>query len=132
MATLAQANAYNTARGNTRWSELDAEPATALLQDAEDYIRSAYAPIRDDLTIDEERIFDGLVCRLASVFQINPPQVASAPAVKKQTSELKGMKKEVEYEAAASDPYPYVTAVIGRFVAKPAAVPPVTMGRLRR
>ena len=118
MATLEQANTYNSVRGNDDWSELvDEAPqqAVALLQDAEDYIRSTY-PVRPALTAEEQRIFDGIVCRLAAVFQANPPQIASSAAVKSEKKEGAGFKKETEYFEAGADPYPYVTAVIRPFL----------------
>jgi hypothetical protein len=111
MATLEQASIYNTARGNTAWATLNSPLATALLQDAEDYIRSVY-PVRSGLTADEQRLFDGIVCRLASIFQTKPVQVAAAAAIKSEKKEGAGFKKEVEYADAGSDPYPYVTAVV--------------------
>ncbi len=114
MATLEQANAYNTIRGNDAWSKLASPAATALLIDAEDYIR-AYG-IRANLTDDEQRMFDNIVCRLAAIMQTKPPQVAAAPTIKKESKEGAGFKKEVEYVAAASDPYPYITAVIRPFL----------------
>ncbi len=115
MATLEQAAAYNELRGYEDWSELPASQARALLQDAEDYIRTVYKPIRPDLNVDEQRMFDNIVCRLAAIFQTKPPQVAAEPAIKKESKEGVGFKKEVEYVAADSDPYPYITAVIPLF-----------------
>jgi hypothetical protein len=111
MATLEQSNTYNEVRGNEGWSELSAAQARALLQDAEDYIRGAY-PIRSDLTENEQRTFDGIVCRLAAIFQNKAPQVDATPSIKKESKEGAGFKKEVEYNAAPSDPYPYVTAAV--------------------
>jgi hypothetical protein len=115
MATLEQANSYNAVRGNENWSDLDTPVAVALLQDAEDYIRAVY-PVRSDLTIDEQRIFDGIVCRLAAIFQSKPPQVDAVASIKKESKEGAGFKKEVEYNAASDDPYPYITAVIRPFL----------------
>jgi hypothetical protein len=112
MATLEQSNTYNEVRGNEAWSELSAAQARALLSDAEDYIRGTY-PVRASLTEDEQRMFDGLVCRLASIFQNDAPALNSAaPSIKKEVKEGAGFKKEVEYEARPSDPYPYITAAI--------------------
>lgn len=111
MATLEQSNTYNEVRGNEDWSELSAAQARALLQDAEDYIRGVY-PIRFNLTEDEQRTFDGVVCRLASIFQKKPPQVDAVPAIKKEAKEGAGFKKETEYTVVTGDPYPYVTAVL--------------------
>lgn len=115
MATLEQATAYNELRGYEDWSELPDAQAAALLQDAEDYIRTAYR-VRSDLTAGEHRVFDNIVCRLAAMFQTKPPQVAATPAIKKESKEGAGFKKEVEYVAVGSDPYPYITAVIGSFL----------------
>lgn len=115
MATLTQANTYNAIRRNADWDELDTDEAEALLQDAEDYIRSVYA-VRTDLAVEEQRIFDGIVCRLAAIFQKNPPPVDAAPAIKKESKEGAGFKKSVEYADGSSDPYPYITAVIRPFL----------------
>jgi len=115
MATLEQATTYNTARQNEEWSELEPEQARALLQDAEDYIRTVY-PIRSNLDVDEQRIFDSVVCRLASLFQFKPPAVADSPAIKKESKEGVGFKKSVEYADGGTDPYPYVTAVLRPFL----------------
>lgn len=111
MATLEQANTYNEVRGNELWSDLEPAQVRALLADAEDYIRSVY-PIRSDLDATEQRIFDGVVCRLAGIFQTKPPAVAGTPAIKKESKEAAGFKKSVEYADTPADPYPYVTAVL--------------------
>lgn len=111
MATLEQANTYQAIRENDDWAELAPALATALLQDAEDYIRGTY-PVRPDLTLDEQQRFDAIVCRLAGIFQTKPPQDTAAPAIKKEAKEGAGFKKEVEYAETGSDPYPYITAVI--------------------
>lgn len=118
MATLEQSNTYNEVRGNEEWSELPAAQARALLQDAEDYIRGAYS-IRSNLTEDEQRTFDGIVCRLAAIFQNKPPQVDATASIKKESKEGAGFKKEVEYNAASSDPYPYVTAALRSLLQAP-------------
>ena len=116
MATLEQANTYNELRGNELWSDLEAAQARALLQDADDYVRGVYGPIRTDLTTDEQRMFDGIVCRLASIFQTKPPAVAATAAIKKESKEGANIgKKETEYFEGPSDPYPYITAVIAPF-----------------
>lgn len=128
MATLAQSLTYHAIRQNEDWSELDPAFASALLQDAEDYIRLSY-PIRSDLTADEQRVLDGIVCRLADVFRATPPQVAATAAVKKESKELAGMKKSLEYADAPTDPYPYITAVLRPFIAR---APTIAMGRLVR
>jgi hypothetical protein len=115
MPTIEQALAYNAARKNEAWLDLTNAAANALLQDAEDYIRGAY-PIRSDLSIDDYRMFDGIVCRLASIFQTNPPQVVNRPALKVDIKEGAGFKKEQEFFEVGSDPYPYITAVIRPFL----------------
>jgi hypothetical protein len=97
------------------WSNLDTTEATALLQDAEDYIRSVYK-VRTNLATEEQRIFDGLVCRLAAAFQTNPPSIAAPQTVKMEKKELAGMKKETEYFQGDTDPYPYITANIRPFL----------------
>lgn len=131
MATLEQARSYNTLRGNELWKGLDNAVAAALLKDAEDYIRGAY-PIRAILSDSEQRTFDGIVCRLASVFQVTPPAVAASPAIKKESKEGVGFKKEVEYVAAGSDPYPYVTAILRGLLATASASSGFTIARLVR
>ncbi|MBD8699281.1 hypothetical protein IFT54_05555 [Sphingomonas sp. CFBP 13714] len=131
MATLEQATTYNEIRGNEAWADLDAPQAAALLIDAEDYIRSAY-PIRSSLDADEQRVFDGLVCRLAAIFQKQPPAVAGAQAIKKESKEGAGFKKETEYVAAPSDPYPYLTAVIRPFLRTATTSAGFAIGRLIR
>lgn len=131
MATLEQAQTYNTLRGNELWEELDDPVAAALLQDAEDYIRGAY-PVRANLTNEEQRTFDGIVCRLASVFQVTPPAAAASPAIKKESKEGVGFKKEVEYVAAGSDPYPYVTAILRGLLATASVSSGFAIGRLIR
>ncbi|UYY77498.1 hypothetical protein [Sphingomonas sp. R1] len=130
MATVTFANSYNTARGNTAWSNLDTTEASALLQDAEDYIRSVYK-VRTNLTTDEQRIFDGLVCRLAATFQTDPAPVAAPQAVKMEKKELAGMKKETEYFQSNTDPYPYITATIRPFLVATTATT-VSFGKLVR
>lgn len=115
MATLEQANIYNALRQNEQWSELDESLARALLQDAEDYIRSVY-DIRPNLTMEEQRIFDGLVCRLASIFVTRPPQVDAVPTIKRESKEGAGFKRETEYNPTGSDPYPYITAALRPFL----------------
>lgn len=131
MATLEYANTYNEIRGNEDWADLDPAPARALLTDAEDYIRSAY-PIRTVLDADEQRVFDGLVCRLAAIFQKHPPAVAGTQAIKKESKEGVGFKKETEYVAASSDPYPYLTAVIRPFLQTASSASGFAIGRLIR
>ncbi len=118
MATIEQARSYHVARGTgEEWENLDTVTAKALLSDAEDYVRSF--PIRSDLTVDEQRILDGLVCRLALIFHTNPPQFAAAATIKKQVKEGAGIGKlEVEYNAPSSDQYPYVTTLINRLLVK--------------
>lgn len=128
MATLEQANTYHAVRQNEDWLELDPGLATALLSDAEDYIRTTYS-LRVIQTPDEQRIFDGIVCRLADLFRTSPPAVAGKAALKKESKEIMGLKKSVEYADAPSDPYPYVTAMLSLFIVKPAGV---TMGRMVR
>jgi len=130
MATVTFANAYQSARGNTAWSSLDNTEASALLQDAEDYIRSVYK-VRTTLSVDEQRIFDGLVCRLAGTFQIAPPSVGAPQMLKTEKKELAGMKKELEYFQGSSDPYPYITAAIRPFLVATTA-PGVSFGKLVR
>lgn len=130
MATVTFANSYNNARGNTAWSTLDTQEAQALLQDAEDYIRSVYN-VRTTLTTDEQRIFDGLVCRLAAIFQTNPPAVAAPQTVKMEKKEGAGFKKETEYFQSDTDPYPYITATIRPFLIA-ATAPSVSFGKLVR
>ena len=121
MATLQQATAYNTARGNTAWATLDSTRATALLEDAEAYILGTYA-IRTNLTVEEKARFDNIVCRLAATFQASPPQTADAATVKRTVLEGEGVgKKETEYFQAGSDPYPYVTAVLRAFIVQPSS-----------
>lgn len=111
MATLNQANLYHAVRDNTAWGNLDPSKAEALLQDAGDYIRSRYS-VRAVLTTDEQRLLDQAVYRLAGIFQTNPPAGAAMPSIKSEKKELAGMKKEVEYNPADPDPYPYITAIV--------------------
>lgn len=129
MATLEFANAYHAARQNTTWDDLDAVTARALLQDAEDYIRSVYS-VRTTLTTEEQRIFDGIVSRLAAQFQTKPAPVDAKPAIKKESKEGAGFKKETEYTEVSGDPYPYVTAALRPFLI--VATSGVVMGRLVR
>lgn len=131
MATLAQANTYNANRGNTEWANLVGQStarATALLEDAEQYIRSRFT-MRTDLTEYEQSMFDNLVCRLANTFVTSPPQDAAAATVKKQVSDLKGLKKETEFNEVGSDPYPFVTILVGPLTVRTSGY---SLGRLRR
>ncbi len=112
MATIEQANAYFEVRENEDWAELEPALKTALLQDAQDYILSAYS-IRQVLNAYEERLLDVATYRLAALFAIAPPKVASAPSIKKESKEGANIgKKEVEYFEASVDPYPYITALV--------------------
>lgn len=120
MATLEQANTYNTMRGNAEWSKLTTSVATSLLEDAEAYLRGSYS-IRATLTVAEQRIFDGLVCRLASIFQITPPQGAATAPIKSEKKEGAGFKKEVEYNTITSDPYPYIAVAIRPLLTLPSS-----------
>lgn len=131
MATLEQSNTYNEVRENEDWSELSAAQARALLQDAEDYIRGRF-PIRSGLSENDQRIFDGLVCRLAAIFQKHPPQGAAQATIKKESKEGAGFKKEVEYNPTGADPYPYITAVIGPFLCTPSNTGGFAIARLVR
>ncbi len=115
MATLEQSNTFNSVRGNDKWEDLEAAEARALLIDAEDYIRNRWS-IRTDLTEDEQRRFDNIVCRLAAIFQVDPPKGASSQTVKKEVKEGAGFKKEVEYNPADVEAYPYIATVIRPFV----------------
>lgn len=128
MPTIEQANTYHAARRNLAWASLDPVLAVALLIDAEDYIRATY-PVRTDLTDDEQRMFDSLVCRLADVFRTTPPEVATGDKIKKESKELAGMKKETEFEARSSDPYPYITVMVRAFLR---TAPSVHFGRMTR
>lgn len=128
MPTLEQANTYHAARQNLAWASLDPVLAVTLLTDAEDYIRATY-PVRTDLTDDEQRMFDSLVCRLADAFRTSPPEVAATEKIKKESKELAGMKKETEFEARSSDPYPYITVMVRSFLR---STPGITMGKLVR
>lgn len=128
MPTVEQFKAYHNARQNLALAALPDSQIIALLEDAEDYIRATY-PVRDDLTPDEQRMFDSLICRLAGAFVSSPPEVATGDKIKKESKELAGMKKETEYEARSSDPYPYITVMVGAFLR---STPSVTMGKLVR
>ena len=119
MATLVQATIYNTARQNAAWEELTPTQAQTLLTDAEDYIRTAYHPIRADLTVEEGRMFDQLVYRLAATLQKEQLGASAAQAIKSESKEGAGFKKETEYFQGSADPYPFITAMIGAFQATP-------------
>ena len=128
MPTVQQSRTYHAARKNLAWAALDDIQVAALLADAEDYIRATY-PLRNDLTPDEQRMLDSLICRLAGVFLDNPPEVTSGDKIKKESKELAGMKKETEFEARSSDPYTYITLMVQSFLR---TTPSVTMGKLVR
>lgn len=132
MATVQQANTYNLVRGNEDWADLqqDTPRAIALLEDAEAYIRGTYS-LRSTFTPSEQAMFDGVVCRLAAIFQTNPPQGAALASIKSEKKEGAGFKKEVEYNAAPADPYPYITAVLRSLLA-PTTVGSAVMARLVR
>lgn len=130
MPTIEQALAYNTARNNEDWLDLIPREATALLTDAEAYIRSY--PLRRNLTIDEYVLLDQLICRLAAEFQKNPPLTAARPALKKDIKEGAGFKKEQEFFESNSDPYPYISAVIQPLLVKPASGGGVRFSRMVR
>jgi hypothetical protein len=117
MPTIEQAQVYNAARKNDDWLDLTPTSANALLVDAEDYIRGAYS-IRADLDIDEYRMLDAAICRLAAVFQKSPPQVTPSQSLKKDIKEGAGFKKEQEFFEGSGDPYPYITAVLRPLLAQ--------------
>lgn len=128
MPTIEQANTYHAARQNTAWAGLADPLKAALLVDAEDYILATY-PVRTDLPPDEMEKFDSLICRLAGVFLTTPPEVATGDKIKKESKELAGMKKETEFEARSSDPYPYITVMVRAFLRM---APSVHFGRMTR
>lgn len=128
MPTLEQANNYHAMRQNAAWAGLADPLKAALLVDAEDYILATY-PVRTDLTADEKTRFDSLVCRLAGVFLTTPPEVAAGDKIKKESKELAGMKKETEFEARSSDPYPYITVMVRAFLR---TAPSVHFARMTR
>lgn len=128
MPTIEQANTYHAARQNSAWAGLADPLKAALLTDAEDYILATY-PVRTDLTPDEQQKFDSLICRLAGVFLTTPPEVATGDKITKESKELAGMKKETEFEARSSDPYPYITVMVRAFLR---TTPSVYMGKLVR
>lgn len=130
MPTNEQAQIYNAARNNEDWLDLTPSQARALLQDAENYIRSY--PLRSNLNIDEHTLLEGLICRLASEFQKAPPQVTVAPLVKKEKSEMKGMISEVEYFAPGSDPYPYITTLLRPLLKRSSSSGGVRFSRMTR
>jgi hypothetical protein len=131
MATIEQAQIYNAVRQNIEWENLTPTQARTLLTDAEDYIRSVYK-IRPNLTAEEGRMFDQLVCRLAATFQTNPPHAAPAPAIKSKSSGLGSMKSEVEYFEASSDPYPRITALVRPFLVREPSTGGVRISRMSR
>jgi hypothetical protein len=131
MPTIEQAQAYNFARKNELWEELTPTQALVLLQDAEDYIRGAY-DLRVSLTLEEGRILDNAICRLAATFQSTPPQVANNAALKRESKEGAGFKKETEYFAATGDPYPYITALMRALVKAPSSTGGIRISRMAR
>jgi hypothetical protein len=130
MASIEQAAAYNKARGNEDWEEVESDDqAEALLQDAEDYIRANYS-LRSDLDPNEQKLLDNMIYRLAAAFLSAPPSTTARPLVKKEVVEGDAGKLETEYFEVAADPYPYVTTMIQPLVRR--ASGGLTIGRLIR
>ena len=130
--TLDQVDTYHAERGNTDWAAIaEVHKRNALLLKAFDYVEGNYAPLVADAE-DTPRYLMAVALLALRILQ-KPNTDLSAPVVKSEKKEMRGMKKEVEYfETASLDPFPGVTKLIAP-LQKPAFVAPsVSFGKLVR
>lgn len=108
---VTQADAFNAARGYTNWAGTNVVKAAALVR-AQDYIGANYN-LRSTLTTQEQSRLDSATCLLArDMLTDTSASIRAQATVTKESKELSGMKKSVEYADAPRDLYPYVTALL--------------------
>ena len=102
--------AFHAKRQNFDWPDDNAEQEAALAK-ALDY-QQAYYPVRAVLTDDEAAVFNNALSLLA-LEMVTAPALRSEPIVKKlKEASSSGASVETEYEPAAADRFPLITAML--------------------
>jgi hypothetical protein len=108
----AQSNTYANARGYTDWTDATSQQQLQALNRAADYILAHYK-LKAELTpVDVER-YDAAQFLIAyDILKSGGPATKAERPVIKESKELDGIKKSVEWGNAPSDPYPQATALL--------------------
>lgn len=143
-ATLAQAADYHAARLNTAWTDEDDATQAAKLILATDYIEARFPAPGARLspgqglqwpTAGTTAVPAAIVAAtiLLASYALKGPLIAPAErGTSKSTKKLEGVGELMtEYDAAPSDPYPAITAMLAPLVARPSGGA-LIMGRLTR
>ena len=104
---------YGTARGYDDWTGEPATDQSAALLRAADYIAAHYRLRAITEPADQAR-YDAAQFLIARDLLTNDAPLAAraGAALVKQSTELAGLKKSVEYAPAPQDPYPQATALL--------------------
>lgn len=144
-ASIADADDYHTLRGNTAWAGASTAQKTAALVQASDYLNAYYRADMPPLKASQglqwpEWGSDGLPAQfvaatvLLALYALSGP--LSAPAsrgIKAKTikGDDAGEISTTYDDAAPSDPYPLITAILAP-VASPLGLGGLTIGKLTR
>lgn len=111
-----EADEFNEVRGFTDWAAMTVAQKAQAMAFANDYIQQTYR-IKAELSDEDENRLSAARYLLARELYRAPESLRAAVAVKKESKEGAGFKKETEFfEASSSDPFPRITSLLAPIV----------------
>lgn len=101
LATVAEADAYATARGWSDWAALTPERKSGAILDASTFVRAAYRPPAKATTAVEEQISEAVI--EAARLSLTSPLIGGDKAGQAARKSVKAGSVAVEYEATSAE-----------------------------